>query len=100
MSAQFRLNPVRHEALALLSRLAVPDAFFAVGGMQAASPITGELIAHVRPASTDDVNTIIGQAAQAFAEWRTVAAPRRGEFVRLLAEELRAAKDDLGRLVT
>ena len=27
-------------------------------------------------------------------------APRRGEFVRLLGEELRAAKDDLGRLVT
>ena len=29
-----------------------------------------------------------------------VPAPRRGEFVRILAEELRSAKDDLGRLVT
>ena len=29
-----------------------------------------------------------------------VPAPRRGELVRLLGEELRAAKDDLGRLVT
>ena len=32
--------------------------------------------------------------------WRTVPAPRRGELVRLLGEELRAAKADLGRLVT
>ena len=32
--------------------------------------------------------------------WRRVPAPRRGEFVRLLGEELRAAKADLGRLVT
>jgi aldehyde dehydrogenase (NAD+) len=37
---------------------------------------------------------------QAFDTWRKVPAPRRGEFVRILAEELRAAKDDLGRLVT
>ena len=36
----------------------------------------------------------------AFKAWRKVPAPRRGEFVRLLGEELRAAKDDLGRLVT
>jgi aldehyde dehydrogenase (NAD+) len=39
-------------------------------------------------------------AAQAFEVWRTIRAPRRGEFVRILGEELRAAKDDLGRLVT
>jgi len=32
--------------------------------------------------------------------WRTVPAPHRGEFVRLLAEELRTAQEDLGRLVT
>ena len=42
----------------------------------------------------------IGRAAQAFDAWRKVPAPRRGEFVRILAEELRASKDDLGRLVT
>ena len=36
----------------------------------------------------------------AFKAWRMVPAPKRGEFVRLLGEELRAAKDDLGRLVT
>jgi aldehyde dehydrogenase (NAD+) len=40
------------------------------------------------------------RAAQAFLEWRTVPAPRRGELVRLLGDELRAAKEPLARLVT
>ena len=35
-----------------------------------------------------------------FDAWRTVPAPRRGELVRLLGEELRAAKEPLARLVT
>ena len=46
------------------------------------------------------MHAAIGRAAEAFETWRSVPPPRRGEFVRLLAEELRAAKDDLGRLVT
>jgi aldehyde dehydrogenase (NAD+) len=100
MSAQFRLKPVRDEALALLSKLGVPDGSFAIDGIQAASPITGELITCIRPTSLEDVNTVIGQSLRAFEVWKTVPPPRRGEFVRLLAEELRAAKDDLGRLVT
>src|SRR5213076_2086151 len=40
------------------------------------------------------------RAAKAFTAWRNVPAPRRGEFVRLLGEELRAAKPALARLVT
>src|SRR5262249_29451301 len=42
----------------------------------------------------------IGDAVKAFHSWRTTPPPRRGEFVRLIGEELRAAKTDLGRLVT
>jgi aldehyde dehydrogenase (NAD+) len=42
----------------------------------------------------------LDQSAQAFLDWRAIPAPRRGELVRLLGEELRAAKTDLGRLVT
>ncbi len=42
----------------------------------------------------------IERAHQAFFAWRTVPAPRRGELVRLLGEELRANLDPLGRLVT
>src|SRR5205814_2335931 len=36
----------------------------------------------------------------AFTKWRDIPAPKRGELVRLLGEELRAHKDALGRLVT
>ncbi len=42
----------------------------------------------------------IGLAQEAFLAWRQVPAPRRGELVRLLGVELRAAKADLGKLVT
>ena len=87
---------VRDEALGILSRLGAPESAFAREGVMALSPITGELIAQVRITSPEEVSTVIGRATKAFNAWRTVPAPRRGEFVRVLAEELRAAKDDLG----
>src|SRR3954464_949720 len=43
---------------------------------------------------------MIAQGVTAFRAWRQVPAPRRGELVRLFGEELRAAKESLGRLVT
>src|SRR3974377_661322 len=91
---------VRDEALGILSRLGVPQSAFAREGVLASSPITGELIAYFRNTSPKGLSAVTGRAAEAFNAWRKVPAPRRGEFVRVLAEELRAAKDDLGRLVT
>src|SRR5580692_8879396 len=91
---------VRAEALAILARLGVPDSAFAPDGLAATSPITGEFIAHVKITSPNETSAVIGRAAQAFDSWRTVPPPRRGEFVRIFAEELRAAKNDLGGLVT
>jgi aldehyde dehydrogenase (NAD+) len=95
-----RLTAVRDETLAILSRLGVPGSAFAHEGIAAKSPITGELIANVRATSPEEAGAVIARAACAFEAWRTVPAPRRGELVRLLGEDLRAAKDDLGRLVT
>ena len=95
-----QLAPVREEALGILARLGVQETAFARAGLAARSPITGELIAHLPETSQEQASAAIGRAAQAFATWREVPAPRRGEFVRLLGEELRAAKADLGRLVT
>ncbi len=91
---------VRDEALAILARLGVPARALAGVGLTASSPITGEVVTHVATTSPAEASAAIGRAASAFNTWRTVPAPRRGEFVRLLAEELRAAKDDLGLLVT
>ncbi len=91
---------VREEALAILSQLGVPESAWARDGLPAFSPITGELIVRVRTTRPEEASATIGRAAQAFEAWRNVPPPRRGEFVRILGEELRAAKDDLGRLVT
>src|SRR3954453_19665205 len=91
---------VRDEALAILRRLGTPQDAFAAQGIAARSPLTGESVATVRVHSAEETGAAIGRAAQAFLTWRWVPAPRRGEFVRLIGEELRAAKADLGMLVT
>jgi len=88
------------EALAILSRLGTPESAFAREGLAVSSPIDGELITDIRITDRQEASAVIGRAAQAFEAWRTVPAPRRGGFVRILAEELRLAKDDLGLLVT
>ncbi|MGO4570461.1 L-piperidine-6-carboxylate dehydrogenase [Microvirga sp. 2TAF3] len=91
---------VAEEARAILKRLGVPDSAFGSSGRPAVSPISGEVIVHVRETTSDEAKAAIGRADAAFKAWRTMPAPKRGEFVRLIGEELRAAKDDLGRLVT
>jgi aldehyde dehydrogenase (NAD+) len=64
------------------------------------NPATGERIAQVRAASAQDYEHVMSAALSAAAAWRAVPAPKRGEAVRLLAEELRANKDALGSLVS
>src|SRR5690606_32466621 len=68
--------------------------------MASYSPISGEEIARLKTISAGDASKAIDAAHDAFKAWRMVPAPRRGELVRLLGEELRAAKEDLGRLVS
>ena len=61
------------------------------------SPIDGTEIGRVH---VGDAGSAGAAAAECFQLWRTVPAPRRGELVRLLGEELRLAKESLARLVT
>ena len=70
------------------------------GTLAVHSPINGAAIAHVAETPASEMPAMIARAQTAFRAWRNVPAPRRGELVRLLGEELRAAKDDLGALVT
>jgi acyl-CoA reductase-like NAD-dependent aldehyde dehydrogenase len=44
--------------------------------------------------------TAIAKAQEAFAEWRTWPAPKRGEIVRQVGDALRANKEPLGKLVS
>ena len=84
------------EAGQLLAQLGVTGS----GSLQSRSPIDGQVIGSVGEASSADVGAACEKAQQAFLAWRTVPAPRRGELVRLIGEELRAAKEPLARLVT
>ncbi len=101
MSRAPKIRPfpaVQKEALAILKRLGTPkSAFVKEGGLAARSPVTGEIVARVAHAPAAPA---VAAAHAAFPAWRDTPAPRRGELVRLLGEELRAAKADLGRLVT
>ncbi|MDP3522773.1 MAG: aldehyde dehydrogenase family protein, partial [Hydrogenophaga sp.] len=88
------------EVDALLQRLGVSRTAYTGGSLPVRSPITGESIGAVPQATPAAATAAIAQAHAAFEMWRNVPAPRRGELVRLLGEELRAAKADLGLLVT
>jgi aldehyde dehydrogenase (NAD+) len=84
----------------LLSKLGVPQSAYRTGDMPAFSPVTGDRIADVTAASAVDASAAIDEADAAFRQWRLVPAPKRGELVRLLGEELRAHKAELGWLVS
>ena len=64
------------------------------------NPADGEELARVRLASAPEYETVVEQAAGVFERWRMLPAPRRGQIVREIGDELRSAKDDLGALVT
>ncbi len=91
---------LRADATAILERLGVSQAVLSGGALAVRSPITGEVLARLAEPSPQQAEAAIARAAAAFARWRDVPAPRRGELVRLLGEELRTAKSDLGALVT
>jgi len=82
------------EASSILQELGV-DA--TSGDLASRSPIDGSEIGKVL---IGDPAAAAARAAKAFEQWRIVPAPRRGELVRLLGEELRAAKEPLARLVS
>jgi aldehyde dehydrogenase (NAD+) len=67
------------------------------GGLVSHSPIDGTVIGRV---TVGDPETACARAVEAFASWRTVPAPRRGELVRLLGEALREAKPVLAKMIT
>src|SRR5687768_7094180 len=63
-------------------------------------PTTGEVLARVRTASSDDVEHAASAVRSAFERWRLVPAPRRGEIVRLLGDAFRRRKEDLAQLIS
>ncbi|HXP86612.1 MAG TPA: aldehyde dehydrogenase family protein [Bryobacteraceae bacterium] len=70
------------------------------GEIASCNPADGSELARVRLAAEEDYDEVLWQARLAFDKWRLVPAPKRGEIVREIGEELRRVKDDLGALVT
>ena len=94
------IDSLKSETRALLASLGVSDAALTGGALAARSAISGEVLADL---PTDDAAVAadaVKKAQAAFLEWRNVPAPKRGELIRLLGEELRANKDALGRIVS
>ena len=91
---------LRSEAAEILRRFGVERDLAVACGLAVHSPITGEPIAEIATADRAAADSAIAASAAAFEDWRVVPAPRRGELVRLLGEELRSAKEQLGHLVT
>lgn len=70
------------------------------GDLQVFSPIDGSEIAAIAAHNRAEVEHAVSKAKDAFETWRMTPAPVRGQLVRLLGDELRQAKEDLGQLVT
>jgi aldehyde dehydrogenase (NAD+) len=68
--------------------------------LEVVSPIDGQRIATVKQVDADEYDGIVDRAHEAFVNWRSVPAPKRGELVRQLGNRLRELKAELGHLVT
>ncbi len=64
------------------------------------NPADGSIIGCIRMAGREDYEAVVRSAAAAFPAWRSVPAPKRGEIVRELGDELRRRKTELGSLVS
>jgi aldehyde dehydrogenase (NAD+) len=91
---------IQKEVQTILTNLGVPATAYSNGNLTVRTPLTGEVIAQLPVITAADASKAIAQAHAAFLEWRTVPAPKRGELIRLLGEELRTQIEPLGRLVT
>jgi L-aminoadipate-semialdehyde dehydrogenase len=64
------------------------------------NPATGKVIGSVLASNAAHYEQVMAAATEVARAWRNVPAPKRGEAVRLVGEELRKYKSDLGSLVS
>jgi aldehyde dehydrogenase (NAD+) len=69
-------------------------------GLQASTPITGDVLFTFAETTTREADEAIADAARAFAAWRVTPGPVRGALVARLGELLVEHKADLATLVT
>jgi aldehyde dehydrogenase (NAD+) len=70
------------------------------GQLDSYSPVDGKLIASTDDTNEKNYNKVIEKAEAAYKEWKNWPAPKRGEIVRQIGDELRKNKNSLGALVS
>src|SRR6188768_2610483 len=68
--------------------------------ISSSSPVDGKTIGKVVAADKASYEAVIKKAEEAFNEWRSWPAPKRGEIIRQIGEALRSNKEALGKLVS
>ena len=68
--------------------------------IESINPTSGEVLATVRRAAAEEYEQVVQTSTAAFAGWRMLPAPRRGEYIRLLGNALREHKEPLAALVS
>lgn len=64
------------------------------------NPSNEEVIATVTMASRDDYERVVESSVETFERWRSLPAPKRGDYVRRIGNALREKADALGALVS
>ncbi|MFY8187036.1 MAG: aldehyde dehydrogenase family protein [Flavobacterium sp.] len=64
------------------------------------SPVDGQSIGRVTTTTSEDYEKVMQKATEAFKQFRTIPAPKRGEMVRQFGDKLRKYKEPLGKLVS
>ena len=64
------------------------------------NPADGETLASFPMGTQEDVARAVGSAMNAFAKWKRVSPPKRGEILLKAAAIMRARKEELGAMVT
>lgn len=105
------MNPKIGDQLDIMKRLGIEATNFgACDGIWGAdpndeelvsiNPATGIIIARVLQASHNNYERVIRSAQETFKTWRMLPAPKRGEIVRQIGNELREHKKELGALIS
>ncbi len=84
----------------VLERLGIASADGAGSALASLNPADGSELGRVRLATAEDYERTIAKSISVFQGWRMLPAPKRGEIVREIGDELRRSKDGLGTLVT
>ncbi|TFY63742.1 hypothetical protein EVG20_g6186 [Dentipellis fragilis] len=68
--------------------------------LESICPATGEVLARVKSASPKELHTAIVKSREAYSQFKSVPAPRRGDIVRQIREALASKREELGALVS